>query len=116
MSKDISPNTFSRAREELMGYETFTKIVMEQSIGLAIYKANLTFHDGATYGEVLDIRTSYLIDGQFRIVFRQEAWRPNGTKPAVIADIQAVCIDRQGQMVKIPQVEGFNPVPSWASS
>ena len=93
---------FERARENLIGTEALVKLWEEEGIGFSVYKADLGFFDGATFGDRLDIRTTVEQDGKYRLVFHQEAWRPEGKKPAVTAEIEMVCLDRNRQLKPIP--------------
>ena len=93
---------FERARENLIGTDALVKLWEEEGIGFSVYKAEMGFFDGATFGDRLDIRTTVEQDGKFRLVFQQEAWRPNGKKPAVTAVIEMVCLDMNRQLKPIP--------------
>ena len=93
---------FERARENLIGTDTLVKLWEEEGIGFSVYKAELGFYDGATFGDRLDIRTTVDQDGKYRLILHQEAWKPNGKKPAVTAVIEMVCLDRNRQLKPIP--------------
>ncbi|MEA2062012.1 MAG: YbgC/FadM family acyl-CoA thioesterase [Thermodesulfobacteriota bacterium] len=97
---------FERAREDFIGYENLMDLWHVRHIGFAVYKASLDFHEGAEFGDVLDIRTSAELEGEFRMNFHQEAWREGSVKPAVSADIQLVCISREKKLQKIPEISG----------
>ena len=75
----------------------------EKGLGFAVYKANLTFQDGVEFAEVCDVRTSYQFDGKYKTLWRQELWRPNASKAAVIGDIEMVCLDKQKRLQPIPE-------------
>jgi len=74
---------FERAREDIIGIEVLADMWHEQGIGFAVYKITLGYHDGAVFGDLLDIKTTWEKEGDYRVVFFHEAWRPNATKPAV---------------------------------
>ena len=93
---------FERARENLIGTDALVKLWEEEGIGFSVYKVEMGFFDGAAFGDRLDIRTTVEQDGKFRLVFQQEAWRPNGKKPAVTAVIEMVCLDRNRQLKTVP--------------
>ncbi len=40
--------------------------------------------------------------GDNKTLWRQEVWRPNAIKPAVIADIEMVCLDKAKRLQPIP--------------
>ena len=93
---------FERARENLIGTDALVRLWEEEGIGFSVYKVEMGFFDGATFGDLLDIRTTVEQDGKFRLVFQQEAWRPKGKKPAVTAVIEMVCLDSNRQLKPIP--------------
>ncbi len=93
---------FERARQNLIGTDALVRLWEEEGIGFSVYKAELGFFEGPTFGDRLDIRTTVEQDGKYRLVFQQEAWRPDGKKPAVTAVIEMVCLDRNRQLKPIP--------------
>jgi len=102
---------FSDAREELMGYERFAHLINVARIGFAVYNANLKFRGKVQYGDVVDIRSTYDFDGEFKLLMHQEVWVKGQDKPAVIGDLELVAINLDtGMIVKIPTVEGFKPI------
>ncbi len=94
---------FERAREHVIDSQRLAKLWEEQGLGFAVYKANLIFQDGVEFADVCDIRTQYHLDGQYKTIWRQELWRPNGVKAAVIADIEMVCMNRDKHLRPIPK-------------
>jgi acyl-CoA thioesterase FadM len=74
-------------------------------IGFAVYKASLGYHDGAVFGDMLDIRTSWKKEGDYRVVFFHEAWRPGGKKPAVTCTLELVCLGPEKKLIPIPALE-----------
>ena len=93
---------FERAREHVIDSERLAKLWAEKGLGFAVYKANMIFQDGVEFAEICDIRTSYQFDGKYKTLWRQEVWRPNAKKPAVIGDIEMVCLDRDKRLQAIP--------------
>ena len=93
---------FERAREHVIDSERLAKLWTEKGLGFAVYKANMIFQDGVEFAEICDIRTSYQLDGKYKSLWRQEVWRPNAKKPAVIADIEMVCLDKDKRLQPIP--------------
>ena len=94
---------FERAREHVIDSDKLAKLWAEKGLGFAVYKANMIFQDGVEFAEVCDVRTSYKFDGKYKTLWRQELWRPNATKAAVIADIEMVCLDKQKRLQPIPE-------------
>ncbi|NRA42201.1 MAG: thioesterase family protein [Pseudomonadales bacterium] len=103
---------FERAREHVIDAERLAALWREHGLGFAVYKANLTFQDGVEFAEVCDIRTQFSVDGKYKTLWRQEVWRPEATKPAVIGDIEMVCMDKQKRLQPIPLaiLEALNTV------
>jgi acyl-CoA thioester hydrolase len=94
---------FERAREHVIDSDKLATLWQEKGLGFAVYKANLTFQDGVEFSEICDVRTSYLFDGKYKTLWRQELWRPNASKAAVIGDIEMVCLDKQKRLQPIPE-------------
>lgn len=94
---------FERAREHVIDSDKLATLWNEQGLGFAVYKANMIFQDGVEFAEVCDIRTSVELDGKYKTLWRQEVWRPNAKKPAVIGDIEMVCLDKDKQLQPIPE-------------
>ncbi len=92
-----------RAREHVIDSNRLARLWNEKGLGFAVYKANMIFQDGVLFSEVCDLRTSYKLDGKYKTLWRQEIWRPNATKPAVIADIEMVCMDKEKRLQPIPE-------------
>ena len=94
---------FERAREHVIDSDMLAKLWDEQGLGFAVYKANMSFQDGVIFAEVCDIRTSYTVDGKYKTLWRQEVWRPNASKPAVIGEIELVCMDKDKRLQPVPE-------------
>ena len=96
---------FERAREDIIGIETLKDLWHNQGVGFAVYKASLDFKDGAVFGDRLDIRTTWEKQGDYRLIFFHEAWRHNGTKPAVTCTLELVCLGPKKKLIPIPDLE-----------
>jgi tol-pal system-associated acyl-CoA thioesterase len=93
---------FERAREHAIGPDELVRLWETEGLGFAVYKADMGFFEGARFGDELNIRTTVEKDGEYRTVWHQEAWRSGGKKPAVKAEIQLVCIDRNKKLRPLP--------------
>ncbi len=93
---------FERSREHVLGKDVLVTLWKEKGLGFAVYKANITYSEGAEFGDILDIRSSYRFDGKYRIIWNHEAWRPNGEKAAVSCELHLVCMDKEKRLVPIP--------------
>lgn len=96
---------FERAREHIIGVETLSRMWHDQGIGFAVYKTSMDFHDGAVFGDLLDIRTTWEKQGAYRIVFFHEAWRPGADKPAVSCTLELVCLGPGKKLMPIPDLQ-----------
>ncbi|MFT5163492.1 MAG: acyl-CoA thioester hydrolase [Alteromonadaceae bacterium] len=94
---------FERAREHVIDSKKLAQLWNEQGVGFAVYKANLTFQDGVEFADICDIRTTCQFDGAYKTLWRQELWRPEGKRAAVIADIEMVCLDKDKRLQPIPE-------------
>lgn len=94
---------FERAREHIIDSQKLNTLWNEKGIGFAVYKANMTFQDGVEFAEICDIRTTFIIDGKYKTLWRQEVWRPGATRAAVIGDIEMVCLNKNKQLQPLPQ-------------
>lgn len=94
---------FERAREHVIDSQVLARLWNERGLGFAVYKANMTFQDGVEFAEICDIQTRYSLDGKYKTLWRQEVWRPNGKRPAVVGEIEMVCMDRNKALRPIPE-------------
>ncbi len=93
---------FERAREHVIDSDRLAKLWNEEGLGFAVYKANLTFLDGVEFADICDIRTTFELDGKYKTIWKQEVWRPNATKAAVVGIIEMVCMDKQKRLQPLP--------------
>lgn len=95
---------FERAREGVISPDALVALWKKKGLGFAVYKANVSFLDGAEFGDTLDIVSTVRKDSDYRLVWQQEAWRPGAAKAAVQAEIHLVCVDREKNLKPIPDV------------
>ena len=93
---------FERAREHFLGRGELVRLWEQDGIGFVVYKANLSFREGAVFGDELEIRTTVELQSQYRAVFQQAAWRPDGAQPMVQGEIHLVCVDRDNNLTRLP--------------
>jgi acyl-CoA thioester hydrolase len=93
---------FERSREHVIGKDLLVRLWRDRNIGFAVYKADITYSEGAEFGDILDIRSSYRIEGNYRIIWTHEAWKENRSKPAVSCELHLVCMDREKKLVPVP--------------
>ena len=99
---------FERAREEVIGSDKLAAMWNDEKIGFAVYKLDLQYNEGAEFGDLLDIRTSFKKEGAYRVVWRQEAWKQDGKRAAVAGNIQLVCVTSDKKLLKIPKLDLFD--------
>lgn len=95
---------FERAREHIIGPERLRALYYEDGVGFVVYKASMTFKEGARLGDVLEIRSRYKLESSYRVIFSQEVWREGGKGPLVDGEVQMVCVDPQGALVPLPPI------------
>jgi tol-pal system-associated acyl-CoA thioesterase len=95
---------FERAREDIIGIQTLSRMWHQDGVGFAVYKIEMKFNEGAVFGDLLDIRTTWEKQGDYRVIFVQEAWRPQGKKPAVACTLDLVCLGPGKKLLPIPDL------------
>lgn len=91
---------FERAREHLLGPDEVLRLLRDEGIGFVVYKCELTFKQGAEFGDVLEIRSTPRAESAFRIVFRQDVYRRD--ELLVQGVVHMVCVDARKKLVPIP--------------
>lgn len=94
---------FERAREHLLGPEELVRLLREQGVGFVVYKAALTYRAGATFGDVVEIRTTPRLVSDYRVAFTQNAHRQSDGELLVEGELDLVCVDDTKQLVKLPE-------------
>jgi tol-pal system-associated acyl-CoA thioesterase len=91
---------FERAREHVLGVEELVRLLNEDGIGFVVYKCEMTFKQGAVFGDALEIRSTPRLESAFRVVFQQDVYR-NG-ELLVQGIVHMVCVDAHKKLVPIP--------------
>jgi tol-pal system-associated acyl-CoA thioesterase len=91
---------FERAREHLLGTDELVRLLAEDGIGFVVYKCEMTFKEGAVFGDTLEVRSTPRAESTFRVVFQQDVYRRD--KLLVQGVVQMVCVDRNRTLVPIP--------------
>ena len=94
---------FERAREHVIGADKLNQLWQHHQLGFAVYKTEMTCSEGVEFADIIDVRTQFYIESQYRTVWHQEIWRPNGKKPAVSSVIEMVCMNTQRQLTPMPE-------------
>lgn len=93
---------FERAREHLLGPAELVRLYRDEGIGFVVYKCELSFKEGAQLGDLLQIRTTVALESEYRAVFKQQVWRPDGKAAMVDGIVQLVCVNRENRLVPLP--------------
>jgi len=93
---------FERAREHLLGVAELRRLLEEDGIGFVVYKAELTYRKGAVFGDTVVVRTRVEAQSDYRAVFQHDAYRESSGELLVESTLQLVCVDRDGQLVRLP--------------
>jgi acyl-CoA thioester hydrolase len=91
---------FERAREHLLGVSELVRLYREESLGFVVYKCELTFREGAVFGDTLEVRTTPRLESEYRVAFQQDVYRDD--RLLVQGNVQMVCVDGRRQLVKLP--------------
>ncbi|MSP56488.1 MAG: YbgC/FadM family acyl-CoA thioesterase [Myxococcales bacterium] len=105
---------FERAREHVLGADELVRLYREDGLGFVVYKAELVYKEGARFGDVLQVRTRVVVESDYRAIFFQSVWKPDGAKPMVEGQIQLVCVNRDNKLVRLPK--GVSALHSGAPS
>lgn len=90
---------FERAREHLLGVGELVDL-WNAGTGFVVYRCELSFKQGAVFGDTLEIRTTPALESDYRITFQQDVYR--GDTLLVKGVVEMVCLDREKQIVPIP--------------
>lgn len=89
-----------RAREHALGVEELVRLYREEHLGFVVYKCELTFRDGAVFGDTLEIRSTATLESEYRVVFKQDVYR--GDKLLVQGVVHMVCVGPTRELVPLP--------------
>lgn len=93
---------FERAREHFLGREELVRLWKEDGIGFVVYKASLSYREGARFGDELEIRTTVDLPSDYRAVFQQSVWREGGNQALVEGEVHLVCVDSTQKLIRLP--------------
>jgi acyl-CoA thioester hydrolase len=93
---------FERAREHMLGLEELRRLLVEDGIGFVVYKAELTYKEGAVFGDTVVIESQVSAPSPYRALFRQDARRVSDGALLVNGVLTLVCVDRAKKLVPLP--------------
>lgn len=91
-----------RAREHMLGRAELVRLYQEEGLGFVVYKASLTYKEGAVFGDALVVRSRITESTPYRLVFAQKVYRKTDQKLMVDAEIHLACVDAARKLVLLP--------------
>ncbi len=92
---------FERAREHLLGVDELVRLLRDDGIGFVVYRCEMTFREGAVFGDSVEVRTTPKVESDYRIVFQQDVYR--GDKLLVQGAVEMVCVNRERKLSRLPE-------------
>jgi YbgC/YbaW family acyl-CoA thioester hydrolase len=111
------PNYFKyleRAREHLLGVSELLRLSRDEQLGFAVYRCEMTYLDGALFGDTIEIRSTVELESQYRLRFHQDVYRaegsafaapagsPEAARPLARGIVEMVCLNAQRKLVPLP--------------
>ncbi|MCA9577521.1 MAG: YbgC/FadM family acyl-CoA thioesterase [Polyangiales bacterium] len=93
---------FERAREHFLGVPELVQLWEKEGVGFVVYKCEMTFREGAVFGDALEIRTRVERESDYRLVFHQDVHRCADGKRLVEGQVQLVCVNQHKTLVQLP--------------
>ena len=95
---------FERAREQMLGINDLVQLWNQEKIGFVVYKANLSYRKGATFGDSITIQSRVHQESAYRLGFSQNAYVETEQPAYVEADIQLACVHQSKGLVPLPEM------------
>ncbi len=92
---------FERARQDFIGIQTM-KEFWKRGINFAIYKINIEYNAGAEFGDKINIKTEFKLDGEYKFIAIQSAFKNDIKKQISKSTTELVCINESKKLIKIP--------------
>lgn len=89
-----------RAREHFLGVPELVKLY-EGGLGFVVYRCELSFKQGAVFGDALEVRSVASLTSEYRMVFKQDVFR--GDALLVRGVVEMVCLDANKELVPVPE-------------
>ncbi len=91
-----------RAREHWLGIDVLLRMLHEEGQGFVVYRVDVTYKEGAQFGDALVVRTTGRCEGEYRLLLSQDILRPGATKVMVAGNLTLLCIDANKKLVPLP--------------
>ena len=93
---------FERAREHMLGVAHLVELYQTRGIGFVVYKAAMTFREGARFGDNIEVRSTVHAESAYRLVFKQDIWKDSANRPLVEGEVHLACVDRAQKLCALP--------------
>lgn len=98
---------FERAREHLLGPAELVRLLHDEGKGFVVYKCEMTFKQGAVFGDIVEVRSTPKLESEYRIAFQQDVYRTNAATQRdellVQGVVHMVCVGADKKLVRLPQ-------------
>ncbi len=93
---------FERGREHAIGRDVLSNLWHDKGMGFVVYRMDIEFKDKVKFGETVDVRSTFTLENRFRMICHQSVWREGAEKPAVVAEIELLCLNKDEKLISIP--------------
>lgn len=98
---------FERAREHLLGTDELVRLLVEEGKGFVVYKCEMTFKQGAVFGDTIEVRSTPRLESEYRVVFQQDVYRRDRMTQRdellVQGVVHMVCVGAHKKLVRLPE-------------
>ena len=91
-----------RAREHLLGRDRLVSMYKDSGTNFVVYRAEMEFKEGASFGDELEVRTETELASEFRLLFHQHIWKVGGAAPLVKCLIHLVAVGSDMKLTRLP--------------
>ena len=81
-----------RAREEAIGQNKLVDYYNTKKLGFAVYKLDITYKEGAVFGDKLVVETTIEKASEYRYIFNQNIKRAGEDKFIILSKVELVCL------------------------
>ena len=94
---------FERGRDELLRAQNLNMGSMGIGENLfVVHEMNIKYLQAARLGDTLIVQTIFQRSSDYRLSFDQQVRRKGADDILVKADVQVVCVDRDGELTELP--------------
>ena len=100
----MPPECGSAPASTSSGPDELVRLYHEEDVGFVVYKAEMTFKEGAKLGDVIEVRTTVEPSSDFRLVFQQDIYHQGRGTLMVQGLVHLVTVDHDQRLVKTPEL------------